>query len=122
MSDSEANSTAVVAGRSARRKPPWWLVAIALLTGFLAVLCLGLGVLFLVDWHAQVNIDFGFDIMGKHPKLVLHRLALGSVLFGTGVWFTLLTRGLYQKRRYGRVMGWITVAAIVGIAILLRVA
>src|SRR5947209_14466764 len=122
MSDGETNSTAAIPRQSAPRKPPPWLIAIALAAGFFAVLCLGLGLLFLVDWHAQVNIDIGFDILGKHPHLVLHRVALGTVLFGTGVWFTLLTRGLWQKRRYGRVMGWMTVAAIVGIAILLRVA
>jgi hypothetical protein len=122
MTDGEINSTTVAAGRSAARKAPPWLVAIALLTGFVAVLCLGLGVLFLVDRGAQVNIDIGMDIRGKQPHLFLHRLAVGTTLFATGVWFTLLTRGLWQNRRYGRVMGWMTVAAIVGIAILLRVA
>jgi len=94
---------------------------LASITGFLAVMLLGIGLLFLVLRGANVNLDFGFDLAGKTRHLMLHRLSLGGLLFGTGAWFALLTRGVWQRKRYAKTMGWITLAVAVAIAILLAV-
>ena len=102
----------------ARRSPV--LTVLAFITGFLAVMLLGLGILVLVA-HSTVNVSLGIDQWGIKRTIWLHRRGLGSLLFGLGVWFTLLTRGLWQRHRYGRVMGWVTIAVIVLIAIILAV-
>src|SRR5690242_3878135 len=96
---------------------PLWVMVIAFVTGFIAVLTLGCGVLVWVAPGAKVNLVFDFEQWGHRGTLAIHRFGLGAILFGVGVWFTLITRGLWQRRRYGLVMGGITLAVVAAIAI-----
>lgn len=91
---------------------------LAFVTGFMAVLFLGLGTLFLVLRGAHANITFEWKEHAPWAHFTLHRIGLGITLFSIGVWFTVLTRGLWQNRRYGRVMAYITLAGVGVIAIL----
>lgn len=88
-------------------------------SGFLAVMLLGLGA---TIWLLGLNVNFNFaiDQWGLKKTISLHKFGSSAVLFGLGVWFTLLTRGLWQQRRYGRIMGITTVVVVVLIAILLK--
>lgn len=106
-----------VAPRRPERHP---LVVVAtLLSGFLAVMLLGLGgAIWLLGLH--VNFNFAIDQWGLKKTISLHKVGSSAVLFVLGVWFTLLTRGLWQQRRYGRIMGIGTVVVVVLIAILLK--
>ena len=107
----------VVPPRSRERHP---LVTVAtLLAGFLAVMLLGLGV---TIWLLGLNVtfNFGIDQWGMKKTISLHKAGCSAVLIVLGVWFTLLTRGLWQQRRYGRMMGIATVVIVVLIAILLK--
>jgi hypothetical protein len=97
------------------------VAVIAFVTGFLGVLLLGLGVLVWVVPRGKIKVDIGLEELGHGVHIVLQRFGLGAVLFGLGVWFTLLTRGLWQGRRYGSVLGWITLAVIAVIAIMVAV-
>ena len=93
----------------------------AFVTGFLAVMLLGCGIIVWVAPQAKVDLTIGIDELGPWAVFTLHRFGLGAVLFGVGVWFTLITRGLWQGRRYGQVLGWITLAVALVIAILVAV-
>ena len=90
-----------------------------IVAGFLAVMLLGLGA---TIWLLGLNVSFNFSIdqWGLKKSLSLHKLGTSAVLIVLGIWFTLLTRGLWQQRRYGRIMGIGTVVVVVLIAILLK--
>jgi uncharacterized BrkB/YihY/UPF0761 family membrane protein len=118
MSDLGPPLSASIPADPRRHPRSVWLTIIVFVTGFLGVLFLGLGILVWVAPRSQVNIDIGIDQFGHHFRIFLHRFGLGAVLFGAGVWFTLLTRGLWQRKRYGRVLGWVTVALVVAVAAL----
>jgi hypothetical protein len=104
-----------------RRRPERHpLVTVAtLLSGFLAVMFLGLGAAILL-LGLNVSFNFGIEQWGLKKTISLHKAGTVTVLFCLGVWFTLLTRGLWQQQRYGRVMGIVTVVIVVVIAILLK--
>jgi hypothetical protein len=120
MPDADAISTESITARTPRRRPAAVVIIIAVLTGLFGLLCLVLGGIFLIDRHIKVNADLSFDLIGRHV-IVLHRVGGGLLLFGVGAWFAVLTWGLWRGQRYGRIMGWVTLATIALIAILLAV-
>jgi hypothetical protein len=117
MHDLGSSLSATIPVDSRRRSRPIWLTVIVFVTGFLAVLFLGCGIIIWVS-HAKVNVSLGIDQWGIKKTVWIHAFGLGAILFILGVWFTILTRGLWQGRRYGRVLGWMTLGAIAAIAIL----
>ena len=96
--------------RNAKTRPggPVWLAVLVFVTGFIAVLTLGLGILVWVAPRAIVNLELGFEPWGHKVTILIHRFGLGAILFGVGAWFALMTRGLWQRRRYGTVLGVMT--------------
>ena len=107
----------VVPPRRPERHP--LVTVLTIVSGFLAVMMLGLGAtIWLLGLH--VNFNFAIDQWGLKKTISLHKVGSSAVLFVLGVWFTLLTRGLWQQRRYGRMMGITTVVVVVLIAILLK--
>jgi len=96
---------------------PIWVAVVAFVTGFIAVLTLGCGILVWVVPGTKVNLVFDFEEWGHKTTLAIHRFGLGAILVGAGIWFTVLTRGLWRRRRYGTVLGLITVAVVLAIAI-----
>jgi hypothetical protein len=94
---------------------------LAFVTGFMAVLFLGIGTLFLVVRSTSANVTFDWPELAPWAHFTLHRIGLGITLFSIGAWFAVLTRGLWQNRRYGRVMAYITLAGVAAIAIWLAV-
>ena len=120
MPSPDTIATEVLSTSVPRQRPSAAILAIAVLAGILAALFLVLGAVLLVDWHITVNADLAFDLIGRHV-IAVHRVGGGLLLFISGTWFAVLTRGLWRRRRYGRIMGWITLGVLVVIAILLAV-
>lgn len=116
MADRDLTPLEMASVHPGMRRRSTLVTVISFVTGFFAVLLLGLGILVWVS-HSTVNLNIGIDQWGMKKTFWLHRRGCGALLFGLGVWFTLVTRGLWQERRYGRVMGWVTLVVAVLIAI-----
>jgi hypothetical protein len=120
MTDHELTPLEVAAVHRRPMRRSTLVTVLTFITGFFAVLLLGLGILVWIS-HSTISANLTIDQWGMKKTLWIRRGGAGALLFGLGVWFTIITRGLWQGHRYGRIMGWITVVLIVLIAILLAV-